>query len=338
MNSFTTNYNLDLYDVDDKPNLNDQYNDAMGKIDNALHGMSNDIVTAETAVNNLSTKVDTANDKIATNSEAINNLQTSVETAQTTAENGVNAAHEANELAVQASSAAQSAQSTANTALTKANANASSITTLNGKFPITAANVAAGAIGATQIASNAVTSAKIAPAAVTAEKLAAGALASVFQSMHIRRFDSTNAQADNTGMVVPTGGSNLKGFYVEELKLLVINALQYQNGTANFGAYTAGNTGFLLPTYIPRPTTNVPLATAGLLRASDQSGTFEGWSGVGINTSGYIGPSSGIVNTKSAWLYGNLICFLSPFGVSLTTLNLSNVYSGMVAQNEALND
>lgn len=109
MNSFTTNYNLDLYDVDDKPNLNDQYNDAMGKIDNAMHDMAGDIVTAETAVQNLSVKVDGFG-------EDITNLQTAVTTAQTTAENGVAAAHEANELAVQASSAAQTAQTTANKA------------------------------------------------------------------------------------------------------------------------------------------------------------------------------------------------------------------------------
>lgn len=64
MNSFTTNYNLDLYDTDDKPNLNDQYNDAMHKIDNAMHDMAGDIVTAETAVQNLTVKVDGYDDRI----------------------------------------------------------------------------------------------------------------------------------------------------------------------------------------------------------------------------------------------------------------------------------
>lgn len=130
MNSFTTNYNLDLYDPDDKPNLNDQYNDAMGKIDVELAKQAGDIVTAETAVANLSTKVEgydgriTANTTaIATNTGDIATLktdvataQTAAETAQTTAENAVSAAHDANDLAVQASSAAQTAQTTANAA------------------------------------------------------------------------------------------------------------------------------------------------------------------------------------------------------------------------------
>ena len=33
---YTPNYNLDLYVSTDKPNLRDQYNGAMGKIDKAL--------------------------------------------------------------------------------------------------------------------------------------------------------------------------------------------------------------------------------------------------------------------------------------------------------------
>ena len=36
MASFTTNYNLDLYEAGDIPNLLDQYNGAMGKVDTAL--------------------------------------------------------------------------------------------------------------------------------------------------------------------------------------------------------------------------------------------------------------------------------------------------------------
>lgn len=142
MNSFTPNYNLDLYDLDDKPNLNDQYNDAMNKIDNQLKNQANDLVTAETAVNNLAQKVDTFDDRItenttnittntnnittntnniADNELKIEQLQTDVQTAQNTAENAISQAQEANQLAVQANSAAQTAQTTANTALSKAN-------------------------------------------------------------------------------------------------------------------------------------------------------------------------------------------------------------------------
>lgn len=121
MNSFTPKYNLDLYDPDDKPNLNDQYDAAMRKIDTELFKQAGDIVTAETAVANLTNKVEGFDTDIAQNTADITQLKTDVATAQTTAENGVSAAHEANELAVQASSAAQAAQTTANEAQTTAN-------------------------------------------------------------------------------------------------------------------------------------------------------------------------------------------------------------------------
>lgn len=104
MNSFTPNYNLDLYDVDDKPNLNDQYNDAMGKIDTELDKQRGDIVTAETAVNNLSTKVDGFDARIAANA-------TAAATAQTTAESAVGMSQEAKDAADAAQSAADAAQS-----------------------------------------------------------------------------------------------------------------------------------------------------------------------------------------------------------------------------------
>lgn len=150
MNSFTPNYNLDLYDPDDKPNLNDQYNDAMGKIDNALHGMENDIVTAETAVNNLSTKVDGFDARITANT-------TAAATAQTTAESAVDMSQEAKDAADEAKSAADTAQGGVNA--------------LNAKFPVNANDIAANAVTAAKIANGAVSGDKIANAAVSASKL-----------------------------------------------------------------------------------------------------------------------------------------------------------------------
>lgn len=157
MNSFTTNYNLDLYDVDDKPNLNDQYNDAMHKVDNALHGMSNDIVTAETAVNNLSTKVDGFDARITANA-------TAAATAQTTAESAVDMSQEAKDAADAAQNAADAAQSAADAAQGDVN-------TLKAKFPINANNIATNAVTSTKIATGAVTGDKIANAAVGVSKL-----------------------------------------------------------------------------------------------------------------------------------------------------------------------
>lgn len=150
MNSFTPNYNLDLYDPDDKPNLNDQYNDAMGKLDNALHGMENDIVTAETAVNNLSTKVDGFDARITANA-------TAAATAQTTAESAVGMSQEAKDAADAAQGAADTAQSGVNA--------------LKAKFPVTANDIAANAVTTAKIATGAVTGDKIANAAVGVSKI-----------------------------------------------------------------------------------------------------------------------------------------------------------------------
>lgn len=164
MNSFTPNYNLDLYDVDDKPNLNDQYNDAMSKVDNALHGMSNDIVTAETAVNNLSTKVDGFDTRITANA-------TAAATAQTTAESAVDMSQEAKDAADAAQSAADAAQSAANTAQSAADTAQGDVNILKKKFPVVTNDISPNAVTSAKIATGAVTGDKIANAAIGVSKL-----------------------------------------------------------------------------------------------------------------------------------------------------------------------
>lgn len=46
MATYTTNYNLDKYEGSDRPNLRDQYNSAMDKIDAAFTSQATDIATA----------------------------------------------------------------------------------------------------------------------------------------------------------------------------------------------------------------------------------------------------------------------------------------------------
>lgn len=343
MDKYTPNYNLDLYDVDDKPNLNDQYNAAMGKVDTELNKQRGDIVTAETAVNNLSAKVDSFTGDIGGITTDINGMKNDINgmkndiaAAQRTADNGVKAAGEANAAAAQASGAAKSAQTAADGAASKANANASSIKTLNGKFPVTSSNIAANAIGASQLASNAVITAKIAPGAVTGEKLNASAIAGIFGGLHIHHFDSSNAQADNTGLSVPTG-CKLTGFYVEELKLLILNEVGFNNSTQDWPSFVHNtNTGFLLPSYVPTPTRSMVISGCGLMRGLDSEGNMETWGSIGINAARSIGPGSAIAKGKQSWMFGNGILFMTAVGATLSTLDLENVYTGLAAQNEAL--
>ncbi len=61
---YTPNYNLDLYASADKPNLRDQYNGAMGKIDAALKTMAGDVTNANANVLTMKTAVDKATSDI----------------------------------------------------------------------------------------------------------------------------------------------------------------------------------------------------------------------------------------------------------------------------------
>lgn len=89
---YTPNYNLDLYASDDKPNLRDQYNAAMGKIDTQLKA----------------------------NADGVTNVSASVVAATT-------AANEAKQIAQDAEETATQAQTTANAAAPKSHASNSSI-------------------------------------------------------------------------------------------------------------------------------------------------------------------------------------------------------------------
>lgn len=93
MAKFTTNYNLDLYEAGDLPNLLDQYNGAMGKVDTALASI-NTVATAagttasgaqaaaaaaQTAAEGAQTKADAATALAQTNESDIASLETTVQ-------------------------------------------------------------------------------------------------------------------------------------------------------------------------------------------------------------------------------------------------------------------
>lgn len=69
MATFTPNYNLDLYESTDKPNLRDQYNGAMNKLDDILH-------TQQTNIDNAVTTANKALELSNTQGEAIDRLET----------------------------------------------------------------------------------------------------------------------------------------------------------------------------------------------------------------------------------------------------------------------
>lgn len=64
MTTYTTNYNLDKYEGTDKPNLRDQYNSAMDKIDTELKDLADTDVQTSTNVLNLQNRMNTAESDI----------------------------------------------------------------------------------------------------------------------------------------------------------------------------------------------------------------------------------------------------------------------------------
>lgn len=59
MATYTQYYNLDKYESTDRPNLRDQYNAAMDKVDSQLHVQAGNLATAQQAVQTLQTQVTT---------------------------------------------------------------------------------------------------------------------------------------------------------------------------------------------------------------------------------------------------------------------------------------
>jgi hypothetical protein len=143
--SYTPNYKLDLYTDTDKPNLRDQYNGAMNKIDSQFTTVSNNIVVAIEAANQAKEKADSASDSAATNAQSIatlNNTVSGIDTAYKAADSSIIEAYKAADakLSSDITSAYKAADSEIETAYKAADS------ALAARFPIKSADIADGAI------------------------------------------------------------------------------------------------------------------------------------------------------------------------------------------------
>lgn len=301
----TTNYNLDLYEPNDLANLMDGHNDSMEKLDVAMKTVSDYVGTYGTGIEK-NTKAISEETSRATSAE--NALSTSVanavsavnaETTRATAAEKVNAdgvaanstaiANEVkraqtteNELATGVSNAV----SAVNTERERATAAENSINSLlDGKFPVGTNNLADGS--------------------VTSTKLADSAIQAVLNNITIRRFDSTDSSADNTGMVVPSD-FKLAGFFVENLNILVLNRIEKGS------SYVWGSESSIvqLPSYVPATTGVVQISDAGLLEW-DGSANYKTWTGLRLNGRSLY-PNTGIQSGVSADAMGCLSLYLTP--------------------------
>ena len=276
---YTPNYNLDLYTDNDKPNLRDQYNGAITKIDTQLHEFSNNLVVVTEAANQARDKAGTAQSAADANAMSISTLNTTVTNAYKAADDAVTSAY-------------KNADNNLNDTLTKLiNDN---VSTINTHFPIKSGDIQAGAI--------------------TRDKLDAQALESLIKGITIRHFDSKDSSADNVGMVVPNSDVILSGFYLPELTMLVITMFHVPAGTT-VGTYLQPTTSFRLPSYVPHTTANnIRLNAIGV--KSNSSSDFVGWTGIGINKDGYIGANTGIQGNYDFDMAGSAVVFLRAYGVA----------------------
>ena len=177
------------------------------------------------------------------------------------------------------------------------NNNATNITSsINAHFPIKSADIQAGAI--------------------TRDKLDAQALESIITGMTIRRFDSTDSTADNTGMIVPNSKTRLAGFYVPELTMLVITIFHVPTNQAVEG-FHHDITSYKLPSYVPHTVANYILLNAIGVK-STPTVDFSSYTGIGLNKNGYLGVNTDIGSGSGTSLdmAGNAVVFLRAYGVA----------------------
>lgn len=89
---YTPNYNLDLYASADKPNLRDQYNAAMGKIDTQMKKSADDVTNANANVLTLQTQMTEAQKDIAGLESAVDKHGTEITIVQKTANDALSLA------------------------------------------------------------------------------------------------------------------------------------------------------------------------------------------------------------------------------------------------------
>lgn len=305
---YTPNYNLDLYTDNDKPNLRDQYNGAITKIDAQLHEFSNNMVIVTDAANQAKDKAATAQSTADANTKTISTLNATVteidsayKAADTKLSSDLTDAYKAADDAV--TSAYKAADAAISNAYAQADANLNNTLTklindkaaeVNAHFPIKSGDIQAGAI--------------------TRDKLDAQALESLIRGITIRHFDNNDSSADNVGMVVPNNQSTLCGFYLPELTMLVINRFHVPQGTP-VESFVGETTSFRLPSYVPHVMPHhIPLNAVCIKWNSGND--FVTWTGFGINHNGYVGVITPHTTEYALDMAGSVVVFLRAFGVA----------------------
>lgn len=187
------------------------------------------------------------------------------------------------------------------------------VNAVSAKFPVGTANLADGA--------------------VTASKLSNNAISSIFAGLTVRRFDSSDTKADNEGLIVPNSNCRLAGYWIPELGMLVINALN--SDKVNFPKVGNGATSaFRLPSYVNYPASDLFVSRAAFI-VWNSSSYFSTWDSMTINSKGYVGAATtNFTANESVDLFGSQVCFLSP--TAKGTAVTSDVYGSFAEHNEVI--
>lgn len=300
----TPNYNLDKYEATDVPNLLDQYNASMDKIDTAMKGVENQAVNGYAVANEAKQQATEAQQSAATAqtnaSEALQQVATKAQINHASADATYGAASDTMYGHMKLYSAKGSNVDGTMTQAAITDALSSVVTKVN----------------TNDIYDGAVTTDKIADGAVTAPKLDASAIESLLNGMSIRFFSSEDDSLDNDGLSVPSG-VKLSGFYIENLELLVLTQLS----SSKVAVYV--DSGITLPSYI-RPETI--LSSFGSLLVYTDSSNYETWTGIKIKTDGKIQVNTAITPDRSSCLFGTLVFCLRNNTKSLYNSPKSNYY------------
>lgn len=318
----TPNYSLPLFADDDTPTWLGDWNQGMRSVDDALNTFKGSIADSSNQVANLTTRV-TQNEAsvkamestVESHTTQITQVQIEANNAYTLAQTNEGDIAEAekritkNEQGLAALPAQiANAQQTADNASSEASAARRSADTVAAKFPIRTSSIQSGA--------------------VTADKLDETSVHRLLTSFTYHRFDSTDPKADNTGMTCPENYT-LKGWYVEELQLLVIEDL---SSTVKFESVITTPV-VILPSYVPTPTENITISACGIIMWSS-SRPFIDWSGVAITTSRGIGPKSTMAagegeKTSSS---GTLVGIVRKSSTAAASADAYAAANGMVAR------
>lgn len=192
---------------------------------------------------------------------AMNKIDTDMNAIGANASTALSAANNAVNRVGQVETTIAGVQSTANDAYSLSTANEKDIdaldakvTQLGTKFPITSSSLSNGA--------------------VTAAKLDQTAIAAMWGGLTVKRFSSTDNNADNAGMVVPDGG-RLIGFYIVEMGILVLNSMNNKYANDNSAKFT-------LPSYVPNFAATGKLADACIM-VHNTSNDFVNWTSLYVH-------------------------------------------------------